>query len=268
MARAHGWAAPVTLQPQYNLLVRDIEHEVVPACLDAGIGLLPWSPLAGGWLAGKYKRDVAPTGAPASARTRSAAWRPTGPATPSERTWAVIDAVAGGRGGAGRHLGAGGAGLGGGAAGGHLGHPRRAHRRAARRQPRRRRPDLDADEIARLTRSAPAAWTTTPTAPPASRSATASSGERRRRAAASSLGPSQPTWDRARRPWWPRWCSVPGQVGQLSDRSGAAPGHRAGHGTAGVAVPSRRWPRRVHRIMRLRGRVLRPWRRAGRPCRR
>ena len=60
---AAGWAPPVTLQPQYNLLVRDIEHEIVPACLDAGIGLLPWSPLAGGWLAGKYQRDVPPTGA-------------------------------------------------------------------------------------------------------------------------------------------------------------------------------------------------------------
>src|SRR6185312_13460662 len=45
VARALRLAPPVTLQPQYNLLVRDIEHEVVPACLDAGIGLLPWSPL-------------------------------------------------------------------------------------------------------------------------------------------------------------------------------------------------------------------------------
>ena len=63
LARAAGFAPPVTLQPQYNLLVRDIEHEIVPACLDAGIGLLPWSPLAGGWLAGKYRRDVMPTGA-------------------------------------------------------------------------------------------------------------------------------------------------------------------------------------------------------------
>ncbi|MEX5272065.1 aldo/keto reductase [Kocuria sabuli] len=36
VATAHGWAAPVTLQPQYNLLVRDIEHEIVPAALDAG----------------------------------------------------------------------------------------------------------------------------------------------------------------------------------------------------------------------------------------
>ena len=58
VAKAAGWAPPVTLQPQYNLLVRDIELEIVPACLDAGIGLLPWSPLAGGWLAGKYRRDV------------------------------------------------------------------------------------------------------------------------------------------------------------------------------------------------------------------
>jgi aryl-alcohol dehydrogenase-like predicted oxidoreductase len=41
LAKANGCTAPVTLQPQYNLLVRDIEHEIVPACLDAGMGLLP-----------------------------------------------------------------------------------------------------------------------------------------------------------------------------------------------------------------------------------
>ncbi|HYO18070.1 MAG TPA: aldo/keto reductase, partial [Dermatophilaceae bacterium] len=53
VARANGFTPPVTLQPQYSLLVREIESEIVPACLDAGIGLLPWSPLAGGWLTGK-----------------------------------------------------------------------------------------------------------------------------------------------------------------------------------------------------------------------
>ncbi len=53
---------PVTLQPQCNLLVRDIEHEAVPACLGGGLGLLPWSPLAGGWLTGKYQRNSTPTG--------------------------------------------------------------------------------------------------------------------------------------------------------------------------------------------------------------
>ena len=63
IARANGYQPPVTLQPQYNLLVRDIEHEIVPAALDAHVGLLPWSPLGGGWLSGKYKRDQLPTGA-------------------------------------------------------------------------------------------------------------------------------------------------------------------------------------------------------------
>ena len=63
VAKAAGFTAPVTLQPHYNLIVRDIEFEIVPACLDAGMGLLPWSPLGGGWLTGKYKRDATPTGA-------------------------------------------------------------------------------------------------------------------------------------------------------------------------------------------------------------
>jgi aryl-alcohol dehydrogenase (NADP+) len=63
LAKAHGWSPPVTLQPQYSLLVREIESEIVPASLDAGIGLLPWSPLGGGWLSGKYKRDEPPAGA-------------------------------------------------------------------------------------------------------------------------------------------------------------------------------------------------------------
>src|SRR3954447_24100808 len=53
--------APVTLQPQYNLLVREIEWEIVPAAQANGLGLLPWSPLGGGWLTGKYRRDEQPT---------------------------------------------------------------------------------------------------------------------------------------------------------------------------------------------------------------
>ena len=45
LAAALGVAAPVSLQPQYSLLVREIEWEIVPAVLDAGMGMLPWSPL-------------------------------------------------------------------------------------------------------------------------------------------------------------------------------------------------------------------------------
>ncbi|HET6920250.1 MAG TPA: aldo/keto reductase, partial [Jiangellaceae bacterium] len=63
IARERGFAVPVSLQPQYNLLVRELEWEIVPACLDAGLGLLPWSPLGGGWLTGKYQRDTPPVGA-------------------------------------------------------------------------------------------------------------------------------------------------------------------------------------------------------------
>ncbi len=93
VARAHGWAPPVTLQPQYNLLVRDIEHEVVPAALDAGIGLLPWSPLAGGWLTGKYRRDEDPTGATRLGEEPGRGMEAWGPRNAEEHTWAIVDAV-------------------------------------------------------------------------------------------------------------------------------------------------------------------------------
>ena len=62
-ARAQGYPVPVALQPQYNLLDRGIELEVLPCALEHGIGLTPWSPLGGGWLTGKYRADVAPQGA-------------------------------------------------------------------------------------------------------------------------------------------------------------------------------------------------------------
>ncbi|MBC7292447.1 MAG: aldo/keto reductase, partial [Actinotalea sp.] len=93
VARAHGWAAPVTLQPQYNLLVRDIEHEVVPAALDAGMGLLPWSPLGGGWLTGKYERDVDPTGATRLGENPARGMEAWAARNADERTWRVVDAV-------------------------------------------------------------------------------------------------------------------------------------------------------------------------------
>lgn len=92
LARELGCAPPVTLQPQYNLLVREIEWEIVPAALDARLGLLPWGPLGGGWLSGKYRRDTRPTG-----QTRLGedpgrgmeAYDRRG----TEHTWRVIEAV-------------------------------------------------------------------------------------------------------------------------------------------------------------------------------
>lgn len=93
VASAQRFTAPVTLQPQYNLLVRDIEHEVVPAALDAGVGLLPWSPLAGGWLSGKYERDVPPTGATRLGENPERGMEAWAARNASERTWRVLDAV-------------------------------------------------------------------------------------------------------------------------------------------------------------------------------
>jgi aryl-alcohol dehydrogenase-like predicted oxidoreductase len=82
----------VTLQPQYNLLARDIEWEVVPVCLNEGVGLLPWSPLAGGWLTGKYRPDEAPTGATRLGENPDRGVEAYDRRN-TERTWQVVDAV-------------------------------------------------------------------------------------------------------------------------------------------------------------------------------
>jgi aryl-alcohol dehydrogenase (NADP+) len=93
VARAHGWSAPVTLQPQYSLLVREIESEVVPASLDAGIGLLPWSPLGGGWLSGKYKRDQPPAGATRLGENPERGMEAWKARNSDPRTWEVVAEV-------------------------------------------------------------------------------------------------------------------------------------------------------------------------------
>ncbi len=93
LARALNVAGPVTLQPQYSLLAREIEWEIVPAVIDGGLGLLPWSPLGGGWLSGKYRRDQSPAGATRLGEDPGRgmeAWDRRG----TDRTWQVIDAVA------------------------------------------------------------------------------------------------------------------------------------------------------------------------------
>jgi aryl-alcohol dehydrogenase-like predicted oxidoreductase len=56
----HGWAPFVSVQPQYSLVERSIELEILPFCRAAGIGVLPWGPLGAGFLTGKYSRDAEP----------------------------------------------------------------------------------------------------------------------------------------------------------------------------------------------------------------
>jgi aryl-alcohol dehydrogenase-like predicted oxidoreductase len=57
LSRANGWAEFVSLQAYYSLVGRDLEHELLPLCREEGLGVLPWSPLSGGFLSGKYQRD-------------------------------------------------------------------------------------------------------------------------------------------------------------------------------------------------------------------
>src|SRR5690348_12092460 len=88
-----GLARPVTLQPQYNLLAREIEWEIVPACESTGLGLLPWSPLGGGWLTGKYTKDERPTGATRLGDDPNRGVEAYDRRSTVQRTWDVIDAV-------------------------------------------------------------------------------------------------------------------------------------------------------------------------------
>ena len=91
----HLWAADraglnrfVTLQAQYNLIERGLEFEHVPACKRWGLGLLPWSPLAGGFLTGKYTREKAPP-----AGTRFEKMKERFESRGTERNWAILDAL-------------------------------------------------------------------------------------------------------------------------------------------------------------------------------
>jgi aryl-alcohol dehydrogenase-like predicted oxidoreductase len=87
-----GLAPIVTLQPQYNLLARDIEWELIPVCQNENIGVLPWSPLAGGWLTGKYRPDEAPTGATRLGENPQRGVEAYDRRN-TERTWQVLDAL-------------------------------------------------------------------------------------------------------------------------------------------------------------------------------
>jgi len=93
LADFRGLARPVTLQPQYNLLAREIEWEIIPACESTGLGLLPWSPLGGGWLTGKYKRDERPSGPTRLGDDPERGVEAYDRRSSRRRTWDVLEAV-------------------------------------------------------------------------------------------------------------------------------------------------------------------------------
>jgi aryl-alcohol dehydrogenase-like predicted oxidoreductase len=58
LSQARGWEKFVSLQAYYSLANRDLEHDLLPLCREENLGLLVWSPLSGGFLSGKYRRDA------------------------------------------------------------------------------------------------------------------------------------------------------------------------------------------------------------------
>lgn len=89
---AMGAEPPVSLQPQYNLLTRHVELECVDAAQEYGLGLLPWGPLAGGWLTGKYTRDARPSGTTRLGEDENRGMEAYDRRN-TDRTWAVLDEV-------------------------------------------------------------------------------------------------------------------------------------------------------------------------------
>ena len=78
---------PIAMQLEYSLVARDVEGEHFPAAREAGLGVMPWSPLAGGFLSGKYQR-----GAPGTTGRLSGA-NPFGDSKFTDRNWDILDVL-------------------------------------------------------------------------------------------------------------------------------------------------------------------------------
>jgi len=96
IARQYGWEPIVCQQPQYSLLCRSTEWDIIPTCIKHNIGIIPWSPLAGGWLAGRIKKDdkEAAKGSRV-AWAENLKWKSTDFSTNAgdERTWRVVETL-------------------------------------------------------------------------------------------------------------------------------------------------------------------------------
>src|ERR687898_403149 len=92
VSEAGGFERFVCLQPQYSLVERNIEREVLPVCVEEGLGVIPWSPLGGGFLSGKYRRDEEP---PEDSRIAGAkeSMEEYWDRRATERNWAALDVV-------------------------------------------------------------------------------------------------------------------------------------------------------------------------------
>lgn len=88
-AEAHAIPGPIAMQLEYSLVARSIEVEHLPAARDCGMGVLPWSPLAAGFLAGNYERDSAG----ATGQGRLSGPNPFGNTKFTDHNWRVLDSL-------------------------------------------------------------------------------------------------------------------------------------------------------------------------------
>ncbi|PLS06689.1 aldo/keto reductase [Neobacillus cucumis] len=94
LSRRKGWEAFVCLQPQYNLLCRATEWELLDVCINEGLGVIPWSPLRGGWLSGKYTKDmVTPPENTRVALAEKEGWGESWSNYNNESTWHVLETL-------------------------------------------------------------------------------------------------------------------------------------------------------------------------------
>lgn len=94
LAKANGWEPFTCLQALYNLLDRDSEYELLHVVRNEGLGMIPWSPLRGGWLAGRYRRGMnAPVSGTRIEIASEQGWSESWERYNTERTWTVIDTV-------------------------------------------------------------------------------------------------------------------------------------------------------------------------------
>jgi len=94
LCKQNAWEPFKCLQPLYNLLDKGIEWELLPICQNEGLGIIPWSPLRGGWLSGRYHRGM--SGPEIGSRVDTAGkmgWSETWDTYANERTWAIIDEI-------------------------------------------------------------------------------------------------------------------------------------------------------------------------------
>lgn len=94
LSRQIGWEVFACLQPLYNLLDRSAEWELLPVCQNEGLGVIPWSPLRGGWLSGKYRRGMEqPIEGSRVDVAEKQGWSESWSQYNNEHTWTVIEAV-------------------------------------------------------------------------------------------------------------------------------------------------------------------------------